>query len=79
MNASMATLHEVTKSEHGFPTASSLAQRVASRESERYTLHSDNLNEMWVRVLKTIGYDVGFTRGLGPYLWDRKEIGRAHV
>lgn len=47
-------------------------QRVATRESERYTLHSDNLNEMWVRVLKTIGYDVGFTRGSGPYLWDRK-------
>ncbi len=72
MNASMATLHEVTQTEHSFPAASDLAQRVASRESERYTLHSDNLNEMWVRVLKTIGYDVGFTRGLGPYLWDRK-------
>lgn len=56
----------------GFSSASNLAQRVASRESERYTLHSDNLNEMWVRVLKTIGYDVGFTRGIGPYLWDRK-------
>ncbi len=27
---------------------------------------------MWVRVLKTIGYDVGFTRGVGPYLLDRE-------
>ena len=26
---------------------------------------------MWVRVLKTIGYDVGFVRGAGQYLWDR--------
>jgi len=42
-----------------------LAARVRARESERYTLHSKHLNEMWVRVLKTIGYDVGFTRGVG--------------
>ena len=45
---------------------------VAAREDDRFALHSKYLNEMWVRVLKTIGYDVGFTRGLGPYLWDRK-------
>ena len=43
----------------------------AARENERFTLHSKYLNEMWVRVLKTIGYDVGFTRGVGPYLCDR--------
>ncbi len=43
----------------------------AQRELERYTLHAKHLNEMWVRVLKTIGYDVGFTRGVGPYLYDR--------
>ncbi len=49
-----------------------LAALVASRESDRFSLHTKHLNEMWVRVLKTIGYDVGFTRGLGPYLWDRK-------
>lgn len=49
-----------------------LAAMVAAREDERFSLHSKYLNEMWVRVLKTIGYDVGFTRGLGPYLWDRK-------
>jgi ornithine--oxo-acid transaminase len=41
------------------------------REDERFALHSKHLNEMWVRVLKTIGYDVGFVRGAGPYLYDR--------
>jgi ornithine--oxo-acid transaminase len=41
------------------------------RDKERYALHSAHLNEMWVRVLKTIGYDVGFTRAVGPYLFDR--------
>ncbi|MGJ0505687.1 MAG: aspartate aminotransferase family protein [Methylocystis sp.] len=49
-----------------------LAALVTAREDERFALHSKYLNDMWVRVLKTIGYDVGFTRGLGPYLWDRK-------
>ncbi|MEF3365562.1 aspartate aminotransferase family protein [Methylocystis sp. 9N] len=53
-------------------SAYDLAALVAARENERFALHSKYLNEMWVRVLKTIGYDVGFTRGLGPYLWDRK-------
>ena len=42
------------------------------REPERYGLHSRHLNEQMVRVLQTIGYDVGFTRGSGQYLWDRK-------
>jgi ornithine--oxo-acid transaminase len=56
----------------GAVSAYDLAARVAAREDDRFALHSKHLNEMWVRVLKTIGYDVGFTRGLGPYLWDRK-------
>jgi ornithine--oxo-acid transaminase len=43
----------------------------AARADERYSLHSQHLNEMWVRVLKTIGYDVGFNRGVGAYLYDR--------
>jgi ornithine--oxo-acid transaminase len=30
------------------------------------------MNEHMVRVLRTIGYDVGFVRGQGQYLWDRE-------
>jgi ornithine--oxo-acid transaminase len=30
-----------------------------------------HLNEQLVRVLKTIGYDVGFQKGQGQYLFDR--------
>lgn len=48
-----------------------MAALFARRESERFALHSQHLNEMWVRVLKTIGYDVGFVRGEGQYLFDR--------
>jgi ornithine--oxo-acid transaminase len=35
------------------------------RESSRFELHNRFLNEQMVRVLRTIGYDVGFRRGVG--------------
>ncbi len=46
---------------------------VGERESERGALHTRHLNEQLVRVLKTIGFDVGFKRGEGQYLFDRKD------
>ncbi len=48
-----------------------MASLFAEREAERYSLHTRHLNEQMVRVLKTIGYDVGFVRGQGQYLFDR--------
>ncbi len=45
---------------------------LAEREPERYTLHTAHMNEQMVRVLQTIGYDVGFRAGQGQYLFDRK-------
>ena len=41
------------------------------READRYSLHSKYLNEQMVRVLRTIGYNVGFRSGSGQYLYDR--------
>src|SRR5690606_13788527 len=35
-------------------------------------MHVRHLNEQLVRVLKTIGYDVGFQSGQGQYLVDRE-------
>ena len=49
-----------------------IAALFAQRESERFSMHSRHLNEQMVRVLKTIGYDVGFCRGTGQYLYDRE-------
>ena len=43
----------------------------AQHEGDRFTLHTQHLNEQMVRVLRTIGYDVGFVRGRGAYLYDR--------
>src|SRR5437764_4918976 len=44
-----------------------------SHESERSSLHTRHLNEQMVRVLRTIGYDVGFCKGSGQYLYDRED------
>jgi ornithine--oxo-acid transaminase len=49
-----------------------MASLFAEREPERYALHTRYLNEQLVRVLKAIGYDVGFVRGEGQYLFDRE-------
>jgi len=49
-----------------------IAKLFAEREPERYALHTRHLNEQMVKVLKTIGYDVGFRRGKGAYLYDRE-------
>src|ERR671928_6965 len=48
-----------------------VASLFAEREAERYSLHARHLNEQMVRVLRAIGYDVGFRSGRGPYLFDR--------
>lgn len=50
-----------------------IASLFAEREAERYALHTRHLNEQMVRVLKTIGFDVGFRSGRGQYLFDRTE------
>src|SRR3954466_10922655 len=41
------------------------------RQAQPSSMHARHLNEQLVRVLKTIGYDVGFQKGQGQYLYDR--------
>jgi len=48
-----------------------MAALFAQHEGDRFGLHARHLNEQMVRVLRTIGYDVGFVRGRGAYLYDR--------
>jgi ornithine--oxo-acid transaminase len=49
-----------------------IAKLYADSEADRFAIHTRHLNEQMVRVLKTLGYDVGFCRGAGQYLFDRK-------
>src|SRR5688500_10195400 len=48
-----------------------MAALFAQHEGDRCALHARHLNEQMVRVLRAIGYDVGFVRGRGAYLYDR--------
>ena len=49
-----------------------VSELFAAREAERYALHSRYLNDQMVRVLRTIGFDRGYLKGAGQYLFDRK-------
>jgi ornithine--oxo-acid transaminase len=49
-----------------------ITELFAERQGERYALHTRHLNEQMVRVLKTIGFDRGYVRGAGQYLFDRE-------
>jgi ornithine--oxo-acid transaminase len=55
-------------------TTSDAGDLFAAHEADRYDMHSRHLNAQMVRLLKTIGYDVGFCRGAGPYLYDRQDV-----
>ena len=46
----------------------------AAHEAERYEMHNRHLNAQMVHLLKTLGYDVGFCRGAGQYLYDRQNV-----
>jgi len=50
-----------------------VSEMFVERQSQRSSMHSKHLNEQLVRVLKTIGYDVGFQKGQGQYLFDRDD------
>jgi ornithine--oxo-acid transaminase len=43
---------------------------VREREPEKFALHQKYMNAQMVRVLKTIGFDVGYTEARGQYLFD---------
>src|SRR5262244_2007582 len=51
-----------------------VSELFVQRQAQRSSMHARHLNEQLVRVLKTIGYDVGFKKGQGQYLYDRDDV-----
>src|SRR5260370_41271316 len=49
-----------------------VSEMFVERQAQRSSMHARYLNEQLVRVLKTIGYDVGFQKGHGQYPFDRE-------
>src|SRR5438093_4821137 len=39
-------------------------------QDRAYDLHAQHINPVFVKMLRTIGFDKGFVRGQGCYLWD---------
>src|SRR5271156_6949415 len=39
-------------------------------DGRQYELHDRYVNPVFVKMLRTIGFDKGYTRGEGCYLWD---------
>jgi ornithine--oxo-acid transaminase len=39
-------------------------------KGRQYDLHAEHVNPAFVKMLKTIGFDKGYVRGEGAYLWD---------
>jgi ornithine--oxo-acid transaminase len=41
-------------------------------KGRQYALHQEHVNPVFVKMLKTIGFDKGYTKAQGPYLWDKE-------
>src|ERR1700722_11433633 len=41
-------------------------------QGRAYDLHEKHLNPIFVKMLRTIGFDRGYVRGEGAYLWDKE-------
>jgi len=41
-------------------------------QGRQYELHQKHINPAFVKMLRTIGFDKGYTRGEGAYLWDKE-------
>ena len=40
------------------------------QRGRQYDLHTDHINPVFVKTLRTIGFDKGYVRGEGSHLWD---------
>ena len=49
-----------------------IKQLVASRLGENYELHEKYVNPVFVKVLRTIGFDKVYAKAKGQYLWDQE-------
>jgi ornithine--oxo-acid transaminase len=45
-------------------------QWLDQQQGRQYDLHSEHVNPAFVKMLRTIGFDKGYVRGEGCYLWD---------
>jgi len=49
-----------------------IKELLAGAQGTNFELHDKHINPQFSKVLRTIGFDHCYTRGVGPYLWDDK-------
>src|SRR5437870_8890039 len=49
-----------------------LSSYMVENHGRQYELHESHINPAFVKMLKTIGFDKGYVRGEGCYLWDEE-------
>src|SRR5215212_9267382 len=54
----------------GFPMHTDFMGWLERQRGRQYELHRQHINPVFVKMLKTIGFDKGYVRGEGCYLWD---------
>src|ERR1700683_4011275 len=45
---------------------------LGSQREKTYDLHLEHINPVFVKMLRAIGFDKGYVRGQGSYLWDEE-------
>lgn len=49
-----------------------LQDQLARAKGRHFELHEQHINPQFAKVLRTIGFDKYYTRGVGQYLWDEQ-------
>src|ERR1700712_2355461 len=52
------------------PMHEDFIQWLGQHKGRQYDLHREHINPSFVKMLRTIGFDKGYVRGEGPYIWD---------
>jgi len=68
---------EIMAARPAMERSAGLLALLQARAGENFALHEEYLNTQLVKVLKTIGYDVHYTKAHGQYLFDEK--GNPHL
>lgn len=50
---------------------SNFSDWLREHQAQQYSLHDQHINSSFVKMLRTIGFDKGYVRGEGCYLWDK--------
>ena len=60
----LSSPHKPSRLDTGF------ADWLSQQQGRQYELHDKHVNPAFVKMLRTIGFDKGYVRGEGAYLWD---------